>query len=192
VLGKPIGAKDCVIVGGRDMVEQGKEMVRRPHILISTPGRLADHIESGHQVPLGQIKFLVLDEADRLLDGQYGDQLKTIFSALPKQRQTLLFSATITDALTELKQLALRKPHFWEDPAVSETVIVANLEQSYVLCPVEVKDAFLVYAVNVSVTMLDGTVLTFVVGIVCSLRIKPFWERLLNCQYNSRPIRIVQ
>lgn len=167
-----------MIVGGRDMVEQGKDIVRRPHILISTPGRLADHIESGHEVPIGQIKFLVLDEADRLLDGQYGDQLKTIFSALPKQRQTLLFSATITDALTELQQLAMKKPHFWEDPAVNETVTVANLEQSYVLCPVEVKDAYLVYAVKVESTRKSYSV----VILILAYNFRHMWKNMRKVQ----------
>lgn len=54
---------------------------------------------------LSKMQFLVLDEADRLLAGQYSDQLKTIFGVVPKQRQTLLFSATLTDALNQLHQV---------------------------------------------------------------------------------------
>lgn len=58
--------------------------------------------------------MLVLDEADRLLDGQYGPQLKSIFAALPRKRQTLLFSATITDALNRLSTLAVHKPFLFQ------------------------------------------------------------------------------
>lgn len=95
--------------------------------MVATPGRLADHILSdgdGIAKVLMTIKFLVLDEADRMLDGQYAlqvyycfvldckrqvrfFQLQTIFKALPKERQTLLFSATITSALSQLHQVIL-------------------------------------------------------------------------------------
>ena len=55
-----------------------------------------------------------MDEADRLLEDNFGDQLQTIFAALPKKRQTLLFSATMTDTLKELEDIALNKPFFWQ------------------------------------------------------------------------------
>uniref|UniRef100_A0A914UN69 RNA helicase n=1 Tax=Plectus sambesii TaxID=2011161 RepID=A0A914UN69_9BILA len=148
-LGKPIGLKDAVIVGGRDMIEQSKDLHRRPHAVIATPGRLADHLksdENGTGRLFQRIKFLVLDEADQLLDGQYGDQLADIFGFLPKKRQTLLFSATITDALSQLHQVSVKKPFFYEDP--SEIATVERLDQQYVLCPLAVKDAYLVYVVK--------------------------------------------
>lgn len=68
--------------------------------------RLADHLESCDTFSLSRIKFLVIDEADRLLGGAFDEQLQTIFSRLPTQRQTLLFSATMTDALDTVKQVA--------------------------------------------------------------------------------------
>ena len=73
------------------MVQQALDLSKRPHVVISTPGRLADHIRSGQELLFDKLKFLVLDETDRLLDGQYDDQLKTILGTLPKKRQTLLF-----------------------------------------------------------------------------------------------------
>ena len=85
------------MVGGRDMVFQGQDLSKRPHVVIATPGRLADHLQSCDTFSLKKIKYLVLDEADRLLDGGFDDQLKTIFEALPKNKQTLLFSATMPD-----------------------------------------------------------------------------------------------
>uniref|UniRef100_A0A915KMV5 RNA helicase n=1 Tax=Romanomermis culicivorax TaxID=13658 RepID=A0A915KMV5_ROMCU len=146
VLGKPINLKVGIIVGGRDMVQQALDMSHRPHILIATPGRLSDHIKSGQEVPLEKLKCLVLDEADRLLGGQYADQLKIILGHLPAKRQTLLFSATITDALNHLREVAMHEPYFYEDDL--ETLTVDNLDQRYVLCPVDVKDAYLVYVVK--------------------------------------------
>lgn len=108
-IGKSIGLKKCVIVGGMDMVVQGLELSKHPHIVVATPGRLADHLESCNTFSLKQIKFLVLDEADRLLEGHFDDQLKTIFEALPKRKQMLLFSATMTDTLDKVKHIASSK-----------------------------------------------------------------------------------
>ena len=100
------------------MVQQGLDLSHKPHIVIATPGRLADHIDTGTNFSLKKIRFLVLDEADRLLEDNFGEQLKTVFSVLPKKRQTLLFSATMSDTLRELDQLAMNKPFFWEAPSL--------------------------------------------------------------------------
>ena len=59
----------------------------------------------------------VLDEADRLLDLSFEEDLETIFEALPQQRQTLLFSATLTDTLSRLREVALNQPFYWQAPA---------------------------------------------------------------------------
>lgn len=105
-IGKSINLKKCVIVGGMDMMVQGLELAKKPHVVVATPGRLADHIESCNTFSLEKIKFLVLDEADRLLGGSFDEQLKVILPTLSKQKQVLLFSATITDALDKAKNLA--------------------------------------------------------------------------------------
>lgn len=67
--------------------------------------RLADHLESCDTFSLKRIRFLILDEADRLLGGRFDKQIATIFEALPKERQTLLFSATMTDTLEKVKMI---------------------------------------------------------------------------------------
>ncbi|KAK6736415.1 hypothetical protein RB195_019226 [Necator americanus] len=148
-LGKPISLKVSLITGGRSLIDQANELTARPHVVVATPGRLADHIESNSD-GLGQlfkkIQIFVLDEADQMLDGQYSEQLKIIFLAIPKKRRTLLFSATITSAITKLHQISVRKPYFFEDK--QEIATVERLEQKYVLCPVAVKDAYLVYVVK--------------------------------------------
>lgn len=128
------------------MVAQGLELSKKPHIVVATPGRLADHIESCNTFSLSNIKFLVLDEADRLLGGQFDGQIKTIFATLPKERQNLFFSATITDTLVKLKELTGKKTFVYEAPA--ETATVEQLEQRYVLCPKDVRDAYLVEAIR--------------------------------------------
>lgn len=131
-----------------DMVTQGLELARHPHVVVSTPGRLADHLESCDTFSLRRIKFLVIDEADRLLAGQFDEQLATIFQALPKERQSLLFSATITDALDKVKEVSSNKFFVWECKDDSGVATVKELDQRYVLCPGDVRDAFLVEVIR--------------------------------------------
>lgn len=149
VLGKPLGVKDCIIVGGMDMVAQALELSNQPHVVVATPGRLADHIRSSNTFSLSRIQFLILDEADRLLEQgctDFSSDLEVILGALPAKRQTLLFSATLTDTLQELKNIALNKPFFWESQ--SETRTVEELDQRYILTPEKVKDAHLVHLIQ--------------------------------------------
>ncbi|KAM8960084.1 putative ATP-dependent RNA helicase DDX49 [Pelodytes ibericus] len=149
VMGKPLGLKDCIIVGGMNMVAQALELSRKPHVVIATPGRLADHIRSSDTFSIKKIRFLVLDEADRLLEQgctDFTQDLQVILGAVPSQRQTILFSATLTDTLQELKSIAMNKPFFWE--ATSEVRTVEQLDQRYILVPEKVKDAYLVHLIQ--------------------------------------------
>ncbi|XP_037067757.1 probable ATP-dependent RNA helicase DDX49 isoform X3 [Peromyscus leucopus] len=149
VLGKPLGLKDCIIVGGMDMVAQALELSRKPHVVIATPGRLADHLRSSNTFNMKKIRFLVMDEADRLLEQGCTDftaDLETILASVPARRQTLLFSATLTDTLKELQGLATNQPFFWEAQAPVRTV--EQLDQHYLLVPEKVKDAYLVHLVQ--------------------------------------------
>ena len=154
-VGKPISLRECVIVGGRDMVMQGKDLANKPHIVIATPGRLADHIESCNTFSLKKIKFLVLDEADRLVDGSFDGQLKTIFSSLPSssERQTLYYSATLSDSLQQIRELGVskgREPFVWQpsEGDKNEIATVQSLDQRYVLTPNDAKDAYLAQVIR--------------------------------------------
>ncbi|EEB10732.1 DEAD box ATP-dependent RNA helicase, putative [Pediculus humanus corporis] len=144
--GKVINLKLCVISGGMDMVTQGQELSKRPHIVVSTPGRLADHLDSCNTFSLKKIRFLVLDEADRLLSGQFDDQISTIFKSLPLKKQILLFSATINDTLKQAEELLSKNVFSFIDK--SDVATVDNLQQFYVLCPDHVKDAYLVEVIQ--------------------------------------------
>ncbi|CAN9500345.1 unnamed protein product [Ophioblennius macclurei] len=149
VLGKPLGLRDCIIVGGMDMVTQASELSNQPHVVVATPGRLADHIRSSDTFSMSRIQFLILDEADRLLEQGCTDftrDLEVIMGILPAKRQTLLFSATLTDTLQELKSIAMNQPFFWESK--SETRTVEELDQRYILTPETVKDAYLVHLIQ--------------------------------------------
>ena len=86
-MGKPIGLRMAVVVGGMDMMTQGKELDRSPHIVIATPGRLFDHLNSCHTFSLRSIKYLVMDEADRLLEGKgnFDEQVRLRSVILPSK-----------------------------------------------------------------------------------------------------------
>ncbi|XP_063692517.1 probable ATP-dependent RNA helicase DDX49 [Bolinopsis microptera] len=114
-IGAHINIRVSTVIGGMDMLTQSMELSRSPHIVIATPGRLADHINSGDGLKLGKVKFLVLDEADRLLEPCFESDLGTIFGSLPKKRQTLLFSATLTDTIEQLKSMSATAPHVYCD-----------------------------------------------------------------------------
>jgi ATP-dependent RNA helicase RhlE len=101
--------RSTVVFGGIDMKPQTAELKRGVEVLIATPGRLLDHIEAKNCV-LNQVEYVVLDEADRMLDIGFLPDLQRILSYLPKQRQTLLFSATFSPEIRRLAQSYLQDP----------------------------------------------------------------------------------
>ena len=116
--------RSTVVFGGIDMKPQTIELKKGVEILVATPGRLLDHIEAKNCV-LNQVEYVVLDEADRMLDIGFLPDLERILSFLPKQRTTLLFSATFS---SEIKRLA---SSYLQDP-VTITVDRPNQEASTV------------------------------------------------------------
>ncbi|XP_045789787.1 DEAD-box ATP-dependent RNA helicase 31-like [Trifolium pratense] len=105
-----IGAQ--VVIGGTNLSVEQKRIQKNPcQILVATPGRLRDHIDSTAGFPsrLMGVKTLVLDEADHLLDMGFRKDIDKIIAAVPKQRQTLMFSATIPDAVHQVCKIALKK-----------------------------------------------------------------------------------
>ena len=97
------------IVGGADMQAQVRGLRQRPDILVATPGRLLDHMWNG-TVNLAPMKILVLDEADRMLDMGFAPQINQILEAMPEERQTLLFSATMPADLNQLARASVKNP----------------------------------------------------------------------------------
>ena len=113
-LGKSIGLKSVVVVGGIDTMKQSLSLSKKPHVVIATPGRLADLLRSSDTFSLEKIKFLVLDEADRLFEDSFSADLSDIFDRIPKERQTLLFTATLSEPIRELQDVPDKKPFFYE------------------------------------------------------------------------------
>jgi ATP-dependent RNA helicase RhlE len=101
--------RSAVVFGGMDMKPQTIELKAGVEILVATPGRLLDHIEAKNCV-LNQVEYVVLDEADRMLDIGFLPDLERILSFLPKQRTTLLFSATFSPEIKRLSSSYLQNP----------------------------------------------------------------------------------
>ena len=105
----PLGLKVAVVYGGVSINPQMMGLRGGADVLVATPGRLLDLV-AHNAVQLGQLKHLVLDEADRLLDAGFADELQRVLTLLPVQRQTLLFSATFDAAVAALAQALLHEP----------------------------------------------------------------------------------
>ena len=103
------GLRAALVVGGVGFGPQVDELRRRPSIIVATPGRLVDHLER-RTASLRDVRILVLDEADRMLDMGFKPQLDRILRALPTARQTLLFSATLPPELGQLARTHVRNP----------------------------------------------------------------------------------
>ncbi len=108
-IGRSLGLKTAVVIGGESMNRQISALKQGPHIVIATPGRLIDLLGS-KKVNLSHTGILILDEADRMLDMGFAPQLKQILPNLPSNRQTLLFSATMDQSISEIANAFLKLP----------------------------------------------------------------------------------
>uniref|UniRef100_A0A1B6G1W7 RNA helicase n=1 Tax=Cuerna arida TaxID=1464854 RepID=A0A1B6G1W7_9HEMI len=97
-------------VGGLDLKIQESVLRRSPDVVIATPGRLIDHLKNTPTFSLDSVEVLILDEADRMLDEYFQEQMTEIIKQCARTRQTLLFSATMTDAVSDLAAVSLDKP----------------------------------------------------------------------------------
>ncbi|GFH45457.1 ATP-dependent RNA helicase DDX27 [Chaetoceros tenuissimus] len=140
-IGKFTDLRAALIVGGsKNINSQAAELRTRPDVVVATPGRLIDHLVNSSGVDLDDLEFLVLDEADRLLDLGFQDEIHEIVKSCPSERQSLLFSATMGTKVDELIKLSLKRPvrvHVSakdkKDSDSADGVEVANrLEQEFV------------------------------------------------------------
>ncbi|XP_070491815.1 ATP-dependent RNA helicase DDX47 [Chironomus tepperi] len=145
-LGSSVGIKCAVIVGGMDMVSQALQLAKKPHIIIATPGRLVDHLTHTKGFNLKSIKYLVMDEADRILNMDFEVELDKILKVIPRERRTFLFSATMTKKVKKLERASLKDPVKVEVSSKYQTV--DKLQQSYVFLPSRYKDLYLVHIIN--------------------------------------------
>ncbi|PWN25246.1 DEAD-domain-containing protein [Jaminaea rosea] len=142
-----------LLIGGKDL-KQEQDRLARMNIVVATPGRLLQHMDQTIGFDCSNVQCLVLDEADRLLDMGFANTLNAIVENLPKQRQTLLFSATQTKKVKDLARLSLKEPEYvavreadsaatgpdGADATTSSNGLTPrNLEQHYMVVPLEQK-----------------------------------------------------
>ncbi|MGB7698078.1 MAG: DEAD/DEAH box helicase, partial [Methylovirgula sp.] len=138
--GRHLALRHAVILGGVGQGGQVKALARGVDILIATPGRLLDLVEQGH-VRLDAVKYLVLDEADRMLDMGFIRDVRRIVAMLPRQRQSLLFSATMPKTVAKLATDMLREPVRVE--VTPQVVTVDRVEQRVFFVPTAQKHGLL-------------------------------------------------
>ncbi|KAI3406903.2 RRP3 [Candida oxycetoniae] len=145
-LGSTMGLRSVCIVGGMDMMDQARDLMRKPHIIVATPGRIMDHLEHTKGFNLKNMKYLVMDEADRLLDMDFGPVLDKILKVIPAKRTTYLFSATMTNKIEKLQRASLNNP---VKVSVSTKYQTAdNLIQSMMLVNDGYKNTILIHLLN--------------------------------------------
>lgn len=150
----PFGLRTAILIGGTSQGPQIRDLKNKPHIIVATPGRLIDHVEQKN-ISLANVGMLVLDEADRMLDMGFAPQLNKILTFVPKERQTMLFSATMPEKIASIAQQYMKTPLRIEVARPGTTA--AKIEQEVFIVPKDEKMDLLERLLNEH----DGSVLVF-------------------------------
>ncbi|KAI1201178.1 P-loop containing nucleoside triphosphate hydrolase protein [Nemania serpens] len=151
--------KFCLAVGGLSLKVQEAELRLRPDVIVATPGRFIDHMRNSPSFATDTIEILVLDEADRMLEDGFADELNEILTTLPKSRQTMLFSATMTSTVDRLIRAGLNKPvRVMVD---SQRKTVDKLEQKFVRLRPGREEKRMGYLIHICKTMYTERVIIF-------------------------------
>uniref|UniRef100_A0A131XJI9 ATP-dependent RNA helicase n=1 Tax=Hyalomma excavatum TaxID=257692 RepID=A0A131XJI9_9ACAR len=125
-----------LIMGGTNRQSEAGKLAKGVNFLVATPGRLLDHLQNSSEFVYKNLQCLIIDEADRILDIGFEEEMKQILRILPKRRQTMLFSATLTKKTEDLVKVALKsEPLYIGLDENKEQATVEGLEQGYVVCP---------------------------------------------------------
>ncbi|KAF1950634.1 DEAD-domain-containing protein [Byssothecium circinans] len=124
-----------ICIGGANRRAEAEKLVKGVNLLIATPGRLLDHLHNTEGFVIKNLKSLIVDEADRILEVGFEDEMRSIIKILPKDRQTMLFSATQTTKVEDLARISLKPgPLYINVDHRKEHSTVEGLEQGYVIC----------------------------------------------------------
>ena len=141
----------CQLVGGFSLREQEIVLRSRPDVIIATPGRFIDHMRNSASFTVDTLEILVLDEADRMLEDGFADELNEILTTIPKSRQTMLFSATMTSTVDKLIRIGLNQPVRLLVDAKRQTV--GTLTQEFVRLRPGREDKRLAYLMHLCTTL---------------------------------------
>lgn len=134
------GLRTAIIIGGAPMHRQKQDLRKNPHVIIGTPGRIIQHIDE-RTIKLNDVSILVLDEADRMLDMGFAPQIRKIIQVIPKERQTMLFSATMPNEIVKMAAQYMKTPTHVEvarqgttvEKVVQEIYIVTRNQKRHLL-----------------------------------------------------------
>ena len=134
------GIKVLAVYGGQDISRQIRALSNGVQIVVGTPGRVMDHMRR-HTMKLGDVKVLVLDEADEMLDMGFRDDIETILQGMPEERQTALFSATMPEPILQITKKYQKNAKFIK--MTPREITVAAIEQAYYRVPQKMKEEVL-------------------------------------------------
>ncbi|EGZ16074.1 hypothetical protein PHYSODRAFT_506165 [Phytophthora sojae] len=161
-------------LGGQSMNAQQALLRDAPDVLVSTPGRLVAHLEAGNLTLKDSVQTVVIDEADLVLSFGYGEDIRTIFNALPKACQTFCMSATLSPELEKLKRSVLHNPAVVK---LEEGATDGKLQQFYL--PVKPADKDLLLYALLRLGVVSGKVIFFVNSTDAAYRLKLFFEQFV-------------
>ncbi|ELP92108.1 ATP-dependent rRNA helicase rrp3, putative [Entamoeba invadens IP1] len=138
------GLVSCLLVGGMDEMKQAVLLAKKPNVIVCTPGRLVYHINNtkGVSQSLQKTRFLVIDEADKLLDMDFAADIDKLIESVPKQRTTMLFSATMSSRVEKLQRASLVHPVKIKQSEQKYST-VDTLRQEYLFIPFKYRDGYL-------------------------------------------------
>ncbi|CEG49424.1 atp-dependent rna helicase dbp9 [Plasmopara halstedii] len=161
-------------LGGQSINAQQALLRDAPDVLISTPGRLVVHLEAGNLTLKNSVHTVVIDEADLVLSFGYGENIRTIFNALPKACQTFCMSATLSPELEKLKRSVLHNPAVVK---LEEGATDGKIQQFYL--PVKAEDKDLLLYALLRLGVVSGKVIFFVNSTDLAYRMKLFFEQFM-------------
>jgi ATP-dependent RNA helicase DDX47/RRP3 len=180
LLGSAMGIVCCPLVGGVEHIQQAIGLARKPQILVGTPGRIVDHLYNTKGFDLRSLKHLILDEADRLLNTDFEQEIDLILKIVPQERCTQLYSATMSKKVLMLQNALLKDPVKVQIKHKFKTV--NTLQQQYMFIPLKYKCCYLIYLLT---DMVGSTTLIFTRTCEATRRISLI---LHNLGFNSVPI----
>ncbi|KAK3066455.1 ATP-dependent RNA helicase dbp4, partial [Coniosporium uncinatum] len=127
-----------LVIGGKSLREE-QDALARMNIVVCTPGRILQHLSQTASFSVDNLRMLVLDEADRILDMGFRNDVDAIVEYLPKDRQTLLFSATQTKKVSDLARLSLKDPEYVSVHEQESSATPKGLQQNYTVIPLSQK-----------------------------------------------------
>jgi ATP-dependent RNA helicase RhlE len=153
-VGQKFGLKTAVLIGGTSSFQQIQAIRLKPQVLVSTPGRLIDLLQRKN-LTLEKVKMIVLDEADRMFDIGFMPQIKQILALAPKNRQTLMFSATMPKAIADVANQFMKMP--WRIEVAPQGTTASQIEQEIFIASKEIRSQLLEKLLDDN----HGTVLIF-------------------------------